>query len=66
MTGVSPSEARMARIRDARAWLEGRGYRTKAVLDATPPVPRYQITSVRGLVTADGLLSVATNLGWAG
>ena len=63
---MSPSEARMARLRGARSWLERRGARTKPVTVSGTPVPYYQVTGLGPLVTGDRLIEHARQLGWDG
>ena len=63
---LSPSEARMARLRGARSWLDQRGARTKPIMLSGTPVPYYQVTGLGPLVTADRVIEHAQQLGWDG
>ena len=61
----SPSEERIGRLQAARAWLRAHGFAIKTNLIVSPPVPRYQLTGVPGLMTADELVDFAARRGWA-
>lgn len=54
----------MQRLDAARRWLRARGISCKVDLQMTAPVPRYQLSTSRSWLTADGVIAEASALGW--